>query len=267
MDKRDIAISVLSILLILTVASSFITYHYQQCIIKHLLASNADSSQLQHTTTTGTGTGTQPHISSEHIATANIVAVRSDTRKGVLGKVRVEVKEGSGRVLVSTNPFIEPDTQESARTAVEVAASYTHSDISSYDFIISFDINGTLIGGPSAGAAITAATIAALDGRKVREDVAITGTIERDGSIGRIGAVYEKALAAERNGMSLFLVPDGQSEVVFWERKEVERHIGPFTFINVYYEPRRIDLKEYMKGKMDVKEVSTIYDVVKYMIV
>jgi len=325
MDKKDLAIAVLSILLILSVASSLVTYHYQQQIIeKQLQIIRELSTGGGGATDTGTGnsgvsvpptpaipakptqvprsslpspspsptptptpiltpTPTFPRTPTpmpplaipastgtftpkERSASANIVAVRSDTNEGVIGKVRVEIKNGEGRVLANTKPFVEPDTQYSVRTAVKVATKYTHSDMNSMDFIVSFDINGTLIGGPSAGAAITAATIAALEGKKVREDVAITGTIEEDGSIGRVGAVFEKAVAAEKNGIRLFLVPKGQRVVTFWERKEVRRQIGPFSFIQVYYEPKRIDLAEYMRGKMDVREVSTIDDVVKYMI-
>ena len=323
MDKKDLAIAVLSILLILSVASSLITYHYQQQIIEKQLQIIRELS-TGGATDTGTGnsgvsvpptpaipakptqvprsslpspspsptptpmpiltpTPTFPRTPTpmpplaipastgtftpkERSASANIVAVRSDTNEGVIGKVRVEIKNGEGRVLANTKPFVEPDTQYSVRTAVKVATKYTHSDMNSMDFIVSFDINGTLIGGPSAGAAITAATIAALEGKKVREDVAITGTIEEDGSIGRVGAVFEKAVAAEKNGIRLFLVPKGQRVVTFWERKEVKRQIGPFSFIQVYYEPKRIDLAEYMHGKMNVQEVSSIDDVVKYMI-
>ena len=277
MDKKDLAIAVLSILLILSVASSLITYHYQQQIIENQLQIIRE---LSTSGATGSGVSTPPSTPSsipstpatagtftqERSASANIVAVRSDTEEGVIGKVNVEVKNGTGRVLANTKPFVEPDTQYSVRTAVKVATEYTHSDMNSMDFIVSFDINGTLIGGPSAGAAITAATIAALEGKKVREDVAITGTIEEDGSIGRVGAVFEKAVAAEKNGIRLFLVPKSQRVVTFWERKEVKRQIGPFSFIQVYYEPKRIDLAEYMRGKMDVKEVSSIDDVVNYMI-
>jgi len=280
MDKKDLAIAVLSILLILSVASSLVTYHYQQQIIEKQLQIIRELSTGGATGSSGVSTppstpsstsipstpATAGTFTQERSASANIVAVRSDTEEGVIGKVNVEVKNGTGRVLANTKPFVEPDTQYSVRTAVKVATEYTHSDMNSIDFIVSFDINGTLIGGPSAGAAITAATIAALEGKKVREDVAITGTIEEDGSIGRVGAVFEKAVAAEKNGIRLFLVPKGQRVVTFWERKEVKRQIGPFSFIQVYYEPKRIDLAEYMRGKMDVQEVSSIDDVVKYMI-
>ena len=64
--------------------------------------------------------------------------------------------------------------------------------------------------GPSAGAALTIATIAALKHDSIRSDVVITGTINADGTIGQIGGVLEKAQAAKDIGAKLFLVPVGQ---------------------------------------------------------
>ena len=49
-----------------------------------------------------------------------------------------------------------------------------------------------LIGGPSAGAAIAVATVAAIEGKNVSKDAVITGTIEEGGYIGEVGAVFEK---------------------------------------------------------------------------
>jgi len=203
---------------------------------------------------------------SESDSCANIVAVRSDTHLGVIGKVHVELKEGKGNVLVNTNPFVESTTQYSVREAVKVAEDYTNINITNRDIIVYFDINGTLIGGPSAGAAITAATIAAIENKEVRQDAAITGTIEEGGRIGQVGGVFEKAVAAEENGMELFLVPMGQKKLIYYEQEIREREIFGFTFTRVYYTPKEVDLGEYMKGKMEVEEVSTIDEVVAYMV-
>ena len=89
----------------------------------------------------------------------------------------------------------------------------------------------------------------------------ITGTIEKGGHIGQVSGVFEKAVAAEENGMELFLMAKGQG--VYEQRIKKEEIFG-FTFVRVYSTP--VDLKEYMKGKMEVEEVSTIDDVVAYMV-
>lgn len=127
-----------------------------------------------------------------------------------MGTVTVELKEGTGNVLVNTNPFLRragPDTQYSIREAVEAAAAFSQVNITGNDILISFEINGTVIGGPSAGAATIIATIAALEGKTVRLDCVLTGTIEEDGSIGQVGGVFDKAVAAEKHNITRFLVP------------------------------------------------------------
>ena len=91
-----------------------------------------------------------------------------------------------------------------------------------------------LIGGPSAGAAIAVATVAAIEGKNVSKDAVITGTIEEGGYIGEVGGVFEKPK-------------------IFW-----------FTFVSVWF--TSVGLKEYKKGKMEVEEVSTIDDAVAYRI-
>jgi predicted S18 family serine protease len=266
MNRKNAIIAVLCILLILSTSTSYLIYQQQQQVIevqgdiieKLISASSAGSAGKEEKQTLTNV--------SESASCANIVAVRSDNHLGVLGKVHVELKEGNGDVLVNTNPFVEPTTQYSVREAVKVAESYTNINISDSDIIISFDINGTLIGGPSAGAAIAAATIAVIEGRKVRQDVAITGTIEEGGYIGQVGGVFDKTVAAEKNGMKLFLVPKDQKKLIYYEQKIEEKEIFGFAFTRVYYTPKEIDLGEYMEGKMEVEEVSTIDDVVAYMI-
>jgi len=61
--------------------------------------------------------------------------------------------------------------------------------------------------GPSAGVAMTIATISALTGIPVRKDVAMTGEITLRGSVLAIGGLKEKILAAYRAGVSTVLMP------------------------------------------------------------
>ena len=267
MNHKNTTIAVLCILLIASTSISYHIYQQQQQvidvqenIIEKLIRAgsvgNADNEKNQTSANVNV-----PVPVAESGSCANIVAVRSDTHSGVIGKVHVEVKEGNGNVLVNTNPFVESTTQYSVREAVKVAENYTNINIANSDIIVYFDINGTLIGGPSAGAAITSATIAAIENKEVRQDAAITGTIEEGGRIGQVGGVFEKAVAAEENGMELFLMAKGQG--VYEQRIKKEEIFG-FTFVRVY--STQINLKEYMEGKMEVEEVSTIEDVVVYMI-
>jgi PDZ domain-containing protein len=70
------------------------------------------------------------------------------------------------------------------------------------------------VGGPSAGAAFTVTLIDELTEGDLLggNDVAITGTINLDGSVGAIGGLSSKASAVLQNGLRYFLVPTAQGE-------------------------------------------------------
>ena len=201
-------------------------------------------------------------------ATANIVAVSSLTNTGVIGKTNVLIEKGTGKVLIETNPFVETDTQYSANTAKSVAEEYVGLSLKKYDVIYSYEIPAQVLGGPSAGAAMTVATIAAMENKTVKKDVVITGTINPDGTIGPIGGVLEKVTAAGENNMTLFLLPRGQSKITYYERQVENKNLGGFIFQNVYYVPKTLDVKTYamQKFKMKVIEVNNINEAVSYMI-
>jgi PDZ domain-containing protein len=69
------------------------------------------------------------------------------------------------------------------------------------------------IGGPSAGLAFTLGLLDDLtEGNLMgRGKVAATGTMAPDETVGAIGALRQKAVAVRDAGVSLFLVPAGQS--------------------------------------------------------
>ncbi len=61
--------------------------------------------------------------------------------------------------------------------------------------------------GPSAGTAMTTALISLLSGVPVREDVAMTGEITLRGQVLPVGGIKQKALAAQRAGITTFILP------------------------------------------------------------
>ncbi len=189
-----------------------------------------------------------------------IVAVSSDG-EGVVGSVTLKLIPGNNNVLINTNPFLETDLQYSANKAVAVAKLRTEYNYDK-DFIFDFKSGGAqLIGGGSAGSAMTILTMASLEGKKLRNDTVITGTINTDGTIGMVGGIMEKAKAVADAGYKYFLVPEGQATVTYYEREVTREPFGfGFTILNTRYVPKTIDLKKVAREEwgLNIVEVSTI---------
>ena len=77
-------------------------------------------------------------------------------------------------------------------------------------FNVNFDTDD--IGGPSAGLSFTVALIDSLTKGELipSQGVAVTGTIQDDGSVGAIGALVQKSIAVKKSGAKIFLVPTAQ---------------------------------------------------------
>ena len=81
--------------------------------------------------------------------------------------------------------------------------------------------------GPSAGVTMATALYSALSGKKVRQDIAMTGEITLRGRVLPIGGLKEKALAALRAGITEIIVPDQNRK----DLEEIPRHEArQFTF-------------------------------------
>lgn len=197
-----------------------------------------------------------------------IVAV-SNNGNGVIGNLTVKLIPGNNNVLINTNPFLETDLQYSVNKAVVVAKSMSEYSYNK-DFLFDFRAGDSkLIGGESAGAAITIATTAALQNKSLTNNAVITGTINPDGGIGQIGAVIEKAKAVADAGYTYFLVPKGQSKVTYYEKQITKEPAGyGFEILNTRYIPKTIDLTKVAKEQwnLEIVEVSAINDALPYFI-
>jgi uncharacterized protein len=140
-----------------------------------------------------------------------------------------------------------------------VASDVLGIDQKSYDFYYIIDISSPIIGGPSAGGALTVATIAAINKWTLKPGVVMTGMINPDESIGPVGGIPYKLEAAAAKNATLFLIPQGQSTVTI--KKTVTTSKG--AFIITEEKEETVDVVKLGK-KLDVtvKEVNTIQDAV-----
>ncbi|HEY9206099.1 MAG TPA: S16 family serine protease [Candidatus Methanoperedens sp.] len=139
--------------------------------------------------------------------------------KGHVIPLEVIIKSGKGNLYPNiANVRYDETLQSSVQIAILVAREVTRTSLSDKDVEINIEspveAQGLIISGGSAGTAITLAAIAAMEGKTIRKEVLITGTINEDHTIGRIGAARAKAMAAKDNGAVLFLVPSGQKSDV-----------------------------------------------------
>ena len=150
------------------------------------------------------------------VAKSNYAVMAVDENdKGHLIPLEVIIKSGKGNLFLNVaNVLVDETLQSSAQTAILVAREVSRKNMFDKDVLINIEAavqeQKISIAGGSGGAAMTLAAIAAMQNRTIRTDVLITGTINEDHTIGRIGAPRAKALAAKENGAVMFLVPVGQ---------------------------------------------------------
>ncbi len=126
--------------------------------------------------------------------TVDLVVTRGDEGEVPLDDVELTsaTADGTGRAIIG---FIPNDGTDSISLPFEI------------------NIDTGRIGGPSAGLAFTLTLLDELTGGDLLggHDVAVTGTIDLDGSVGAIGGLVQKASAVRQAGLRYFLVPAAQS--------------------------------------------------------
>jgi Lon family ATP-dependent protease len=131
---------------------------------------------------------------------------------GFLGSV-IEIEavafpaQGKGKGTVRFNETAGSMAKDSVFNAASVVRRLTGRDLHDYDVHINV-IGGGNIDGPSAGTAILACLVSAITGRKIRQDVAVTGEISLAGRVRPVGGVFEKAYGAKQAGIRLMVIPE-----------------------------------------------------------
>jgi ATP-dependent Lon protease len=113
----------------------------------------------------------------------------------------------AGKGSLRINDTAGSMTKDSLFNAAAVVRRVTGQELSGWDLHVNV-VGGGRIDGPSAGVAIYLAMISAIQGRKIRQDVAITGEVSIRGTVKAIGGVYEKIYGARQAGMTRVVLPE-----------------------------------------------------------
>lgn len=145
-------------------------------------------------------------VEGEKVRNATDVAklVRS-TPKGETATFRV--RRGRQELTVRVEPRPSEDDPDIPVVGIVVGPSYD------FPFDVSVNIDDR-IGGPSAGLIFSLGVYDTLTPGALTGGAAVsgTGTIAEDGSVGPIGGIQQKIVAAEASGAELFFVPPGNCE-------------------------------------------------------
>lgn len=144
------------------------------------------------------------------------IAIEVSLHRPVGGTPSLTITGGAGKVM-----------EESISTALTcVRALLDQKGVDSrFDVHVHLPQAAIKKDGPSAGITIATALFSAFTGRKIRNDVAMTGEITLRGRVLAVGGLREKILAADRSGYSLVLYPAAQEETVQKIMREVQSNM------------------------------------------
>ena len=126
--------------------------------------------------------------------------------------ITIEVERGGNGVVEEIPVTLAAREDDATRAFLGVSTS-ERVDLD-LDVGFSVTLGSDNIGGPSAGLAFTLAVLDQLTAGELTggERVAVTGTIQVDGSVGSVGGVEQKAAAVREEGVTTFIVPTALEE-------------------------------------------------------
>ena len=180
----------------------------------------------------------------------NIFAVTEDN-KGMAAELYMYTIPGTGKsAFITSNSLVGKDTQTTGNIALQIAQKETGVELTDKDIIFDIRANASEVDGPSAGAAMALLAYSMFSEKPIIQKVGLTGTINSDGSIGMVGGVGPKSVAASNAGIKLFMIPFGEAVADIQDGKN-------FQTVNLLeYGPKELGMK--------VVEVGNIKQAIEY---
>jgi len=233
--------------------------NYQQLVLSYQKAATYNLSNA---------TSVSPSISSASVVAPAVMTVAGSwpfgyTYQGVITNLSLEIVPGRGRVLVNTEPLMGEVFQDTAILAKEIAEKVSGKSLGNYDLIFSISAPAEIpsVDGPSAGAAMTLLTLSIINSQTLKSNIALTGTIQPDGTIGEIGGVVQKAQAAKNAGSPVFYISVENSQLTVYEETEVTR----WGRVTRGWVEKQVSTEDYIEENVgiEVEVVENINDLVQ----
>jgi PDZ domain-containing protein len=146
----------------------------------------------------------------------DLVAQLEDRSPGDTVEMEID-RPGAGRRTVEVELIASPD--DPSRTIV----GFFPFDTATVELPFEITIDTGRIGGPSAGLAFTLTLIDELSEGNLTGgvDVAVTGEINLDGTVGAIGGLAQKVSAVRQVGVEYFIVPAAQGDEQLQRAREI----------------------------------------------
>lgn len=196
-----------------------------------------------------------PPMTGPREAVVTCLAVNTRTHEGSTHPVTVRVSPNpSGETSVGVLEEFSSGTGDQWKAAAWIAAfsasRATDSLINEHEFLLRTSGH---IDGPSAGMLVTATMVALIRGDNILPEVAMTGTINPDGSVGPVGGIPHKLDAAAKAGIRRFGFPNGQ-------------RMALDEIASTKDEPVVVDLKERARSLgIEAVEIGNIFDAYRLM--
>jgi ATP-dependent Lon protease len=116
---------------------------------------------------------------------------------------------GKGRVRF--NDTAGSMAKDSVFNAASVFRALTGQELDAFDLHVNV-VGGGNIDGPSAGVAILAAIISAVEGLPIPQDIAVTGEISLRGKVKAVGGLHPKIYGAKQSGVKKVFIPKDNME-------------------------------------------------------
>ncbi|MCB0993759.1 MAG: PDZ domain-containing protein [Acidimicrobiales bacterium] len=136
-----------------------------------------------------------------------LIALTSQASPGDVVEMEVLRAGSADPVTVEVTLVEHPDPERPDAAFIGIGLNEFNIDV---PFEVSIDVGS--VRGPSAGLAFTLGIIDVLTPGELTggRHIATTGTIDRDGNVGRVGGVPQKTVAARESGVEVFIVPSSE---------------------------------------------------------